>query len=169
MRITIRQLKLFISEAVRTAHIPSFKRHKSELARLKKIIKEEIEDAAKVDPITKDAAALPPEEARMELEEILRDAPPELLQKLQDLVRDPEFREIKSSLNEGEHTGALAVTAVASTTMLAFISSMIAQYGINDPSSGMSPQAVMMLTGLLAATTIGAAGAAIASAIKGKR
>ena len=45
MRITIRQLKLFISEAVRTAHIPSFKRHKSELARLKKIIKEGVEDA----------------------------------------------------------------------------------------------------------------------------
>jgi hypothetical protein len=43
---------------------------------------------------------------------------------------------------------------------------MIAQYGINDPSSGMSPQAVMMLTGLLFATTTVAAGAAIASAIK---
>jgi hypothetical protein len=45
MRITFRQLKSFISEAVRTAHIPSVKSYKSELARLKKIIKEGVEDA----------------------------------------------------------------------------------------------------------------------------
>ncbi len=45
MRVTIKQLKSLISEAVRTAHVPSVKNHKSELARLKKIIKEEVEKA----------------------------------------------------------------------------------------------------------------------------
>ena len=162
MRITIRQLKSVISEAVRTSHVPSVKSHKSELARLKKIIKEEIEDAAKVDPITKDAAALPPEEARMELEEILRDAPPELLQKLEDLVRNSEFREIKSKLNEGDskssirrdQVGEFGLMTGISGTSLAMLVGVVQTAGL-FAIPGVAPAALLAVAGLLAAATIG--------------
>ncbi len=171
MRITIRQLKSFISEAVRTSHVPSVKSHKSELARLKKIIKEQIEDAAeekRVAPETKEAAALSPEEAKMELEEILRDAPPELLQKLEDLVRNPEFREIKSKLNEGDsrkRSGGIidvsrddAPMLVASTAMnattLASLVAVVQTAGLFG-IPGVAPAALLAVAGLLAAMTIG--------------
>jgi len=165
MRITIRQLKSFISEAVRTSHVPSVKSHKSELARLKKIIKEQIEDAAeekKVDPITKEAAALSPEEAKMELEEILRDAPPELLQKLEDLVRNPEFREIKSKLNEGDsksslrrdQAGSFGLMTGVSGTSLAMLVGVVQTAGL-FAIPGVAPAALLAVAGLLAAATIG--------------
>ena len=162
MRITIRQLKSFISEAVRTSHVPSVKSHKSELARLKKIIKEGIEDAAEVDPITKDAAALPPEEAKMELEEILRDAPPELLQKLEDLVRNREFREIKSKLNEGDsksslrrdQAGSFGLMTGVSGTSLAMLVGVVQTAGL-FAIPGVAPAALLAVAGLLAAATIG--------------
>ena len=165
MRITIRQLKSVISEAVRTSHVPSVKSHKSELARLKKIIKEQIEDAAeekKVDPITREAAALSPKEAKMELEEILRDAPPELLQKLEDLVRNSEFREIKSKLNEGDskssirrdQVGEFGLMTGISGTSLAMLVGVVQTAGL-FAIPGVAPAALLAVAGLLAAATIG--------------
>jgi hypothetical protein len=174
MRVTIKQLKSFISEAVRTAHVPSVKNHKSELARLKKIIKEQVEDAVngkgeeKVDPITREAAALSPDQAKIELEELLRDAPPELIEKLKDLISDPEFKEKKAALSESDnrHTGTFALAAASAGVPLVWLSSMIAQYGINDPSSGLSPAALATLVGLLAAGTLSGIVGAVHSAMK---
>jgi len=175
MRITIRQLKSLISETVRTSHVPSVKSHKSELARLKKIIKEEIEDAAeekRVAPETKAAAALSPEEAKMELEEILRDAPPELLQKLEDLVSNPKFREIKSKLNEGDSKSSLQLRRIDEAqirrsdvgtwglgvgitgTSLAMLVGVVQTDGL-FAIPGVSPAALLTVAGLLAAATIG--------------
>ena len=174
MRVTIKQLKSLISEAVRTAHVPSVKNHKSELARLKKIIKEQVEDAVsgkeeeKVDPITREAAALPPEQAKIELEELLRDAPLELIEKLKDMISDPEFKEKKAALNEG-NTAGFAMAAGSAGLSLAWLSSMIAQYGLNDPSSGLSPQAIATLAGLLVAATGGSIMGAIHSAMENKQ
>ena len=169
MRVTIKQLKSLISEAVRTAQVPSVKNHKSELARLKKIIKEGVEDAVSgVDPITKEAAALSPQQAEKKLEELLRDAPLELIEKLKDLISDPEFKEKKAALNEG-NTAGFAMAAGSAGLSLAWLSSMIAQYGLNDPSSGLSPQAIATLAGLLVAATGGSIMGAIHSAMENKQ
>lgn len=175
MRVTIKQLKSLISEAVRTAHVPSVKNHKSELARLKKIIKEQVEDAVeekKVDPITKEAAALSPEEAKIELEELLRDAPPELIEKLQDMVRDPEFRKIKRDISLNENTHPSLGTAALGTALVAIpyagLAALASHYGINDPQWGMSPEAVLTLIGLLGSATMAGITGTIISAIKKK-
>ena len=173
MRVTIKQLKSLISEAVRTAHVPSVKNHKSELARLKKIIKEHVEDAVSgVDPITKEAAALSPEEAKIELEELLRDAPPELIEKLQDMVRDPEFRKIKRDISLNENTHPSPGIAALGTALVAIpyagLAALASHYGINDPQWGMSPEAVLTLIGLLGSATMTGITGTIISAIKKK-
>ena len=164
MKITVRQLKRLINEEVKQAKHKTLRENNSKLTvgKLKRLIKEQVQA----------------EKAEEKLDIFLNKVGPEVIEKLEAMVSSPEFKAKKEEhsqdgLEEGLGADMIKVggytTAGVSGMSLAWLTSMIAQYGLHDPHAGLSAGAITTLASLLAAGTVAGITAVVMGHMEEKR